>query len=155
MAWPPPSVSCSGSSYIAVTDPESAGESETEHDPGLISSIQGLVATLIQILETRIGIISTEFEEERERLRELVLYGFMALFFGSLGIVLATVFVVVHFWDEHRLVVVATFAVIYLIAGAACGMVLKKRMASRSRLFSTTLSELSKDRVRLDREETK
>jgi len=135
-----------------VTEPEVGREDDTEVDPGLIGSIQGLVATLVRILETRIEIISTEFEEERERLKETVLYGFMTLIFGSLGLVLATVFVVVHFWDEHRLIVVAVFAVLYLAAAGVCGIVLLNRTRTRSRLFSTTLSELSKDRARVRQE---
>ena len=40
-------------------------------NPGLLASLQRLMATLLELLQTRVEIIATEFEEERVRLREL------------------------------------------------------------------------------------
>jgi len=129
-------------SSIVVTERDPAHDSS----PGLLGSIQQLVATLVEILETRIEIIATEFEEERERLRELVMFGFLALFFGSLGLVLLTLFIVIQYWETYRLMVIGGFAFLYLGIGIICGATLRRRLRERSRLFSTTLSEMAKDR---------
>jgi len=69
-------------------------EPDSSQSPGLLASFQRLVATLLEILQTRVEILSTEFEEERVRLRELVVFGFLTLFFVCAGLTLVTVFVV-------------------------------------------------------------
>ena len=125
-------------------------ESETKaHAGGLLASLQRLLATLLDIVQTRVAIVTTEFEEERERLRELVVFGLVALFFVSLGIVLFTLFVVMLFWETHHLYVMGGFALLYLGLGVVAGISLRHRLKSRPRLFATTLAELSKDRDQL------
>jgi uncharacterized membrane protein YqjE len=106
------------------------------------------MTTLLEILQTRIEIVATEFEEERVRLRELVVFGFLTLFFVSVGLTLVTLFVVTLYWDTHRLAVLGWVALLYLGLGGLAAILLYRRLKSRSRLFSTTLSELSKDRDR-------
>lgn len=113
---------------------------------GLLASLQRLVGTLLEILQTRVEIVATEFEEERERLRQLVVYGFLSLFFISLGLVLLTLFVVMAFWETHRLYVLGGFAVLYLALGWGAAGLLRSRHGSRPRLFAATLAELRKDR---------
>jgi uncharacterized membrane protein YqjE len=125
-------------------------ESETKAPAGgLLASLQRLLATLLDIVQTRVAIVATEFEEERVRLRELVVFGFVALFFVNLGIVLFTLFVVMLFWESHRLYVMGGFALLYLGVGVVAGISLRHRLKSRPRLFATTLAELSKDRDQL------
>jgi uncharacterized membrane protein YqjE len=116
---------------------------------GLLTSLQRLLATWIEILQTRVEIVATELEEERERIRELVVFGFLALFFVSLGLVLLTLCVVILFWDTHRVYAVGGFALLYLGLGIMAGAVLRRRLKARPRLFATTLAELSKDRDQL------
>lgn len=116
---------------------------------GVLASLQRLLVTAIETLRTRVEIVVTEFEEERERIRELVLFGFLALFFVSLGLVLLTLFVVILFWDTHRVYAVGGFALLYLGLGTTAGAVLRRRLQARPRLFATTLAELSKDRDHL------
>lgn len=118
-------------------------------NPGLLASLQRLLATLLELLQTRVEIIATEFEEERVRLRELVMFGVLTLFFVSVGLTLLTLFVVALFWETHRLTVLASIALLYLGLGGLAGIVLYGRLKSRSRLFATTVSELAKDRDQL------
>ncbi len=125
-------------------------ESESgAHTTGLLASLQRLLATLLEIAQTRVAIVATEYEEERERIRELVVFGFLALFFASLGIVLLTLFVVMLFWETHRLYVMGGFALLYLGLGVATVVSLRRRLKSRPRLFATTLAEFAKDRDQL------
>ncbi len=127
------------------TDPEPAPSQAT----GLLATLQRLLATLTEILHTRIEILSTELEEEGERVRQLFLYGLVSLFFLGLGLLFATVFVVVAFWETHRLYVLGGFTVFYLGIGVIAALVVRHKIKTRPRLFSTTLSELGKDRERL------
>ena len=122
---------------------------DTDHSPGLLTSLQRLMETLLEILHTRVEIVATEFEEERVRLRELVVFGSLTLFFVSVGLTLATLFVVALYWDTHRLAVLGGVALLYLGLGGFTAICLNRRLKSRPRLFSTTLSELEKDRDQL------
>lgn len=124
-------------------------DTDASHSSGLLSSLQRLTATLLEILQTRVQIAATEFEEERLRIRELVVFGILALFFVSIGLTLATLFVIMLYWDTHRLTVLAGIALLYLGLGGLASIVLYRRLKSRPRLFATTLSELAKDRDRL------
>ncbi|TAM44191.1 MAG: phage holin family protein [Gammaproteobacteria bacterium] len=127
----------------------SDSESSAGHATGLLASLQRLLATLIEIVQTRVAIVATEYEEERERIRELVVFGFLALFFVSLGVVLLTLFVVMLLWETHRLYVMGGFALLYLGLGVAAVVFLRRRLKSRPRLFATTLAEFAKDRDQL------
>jgi uncharacterized membrane protein YqjE len=73
----------------------------------------------------------------------------MSLFFLGLGLLLTTLCVVLAFWETHRLLVLAAFAVFYLAIGTGTALVIRHKLKTRPRLFSTTLSELGKDRERL------
>ncbi|MBI3345451.1 MAG: phage holin family protein [Gammaproteobacteria bacterium] len=127
------------------TDPEPALSRAT----GLLATLQRLLATFTEILHTRIELLSTEMEEEGQRVRQLFIYGLVSLFFLGLGLLLATVFIVVAFWETHRLYVLAGFSVFYLGIGAIAALVVRHKLRTRPRLFSATLSELGKDRERL------
>lgn len=119
---------------------------------GLLASLPRLAATLLDIVQTRLQIVSTEFEEERERLREQAVYGFWALFFTSLGIVLATLFVVMVLWEPYRLHALGGFAALYLLFGVIAAVRLRRSLRQRQRLFATTIAALRTDRVELGAE---
>jgi uncharacterized membrane protein YqjE len=116
---------------------------------GLLASLRKLAATVVGTLQTRFELIATEIDEERLRILELLLLGSAALFLLMLGVLLLTLFVVVLFWDSYRVPVILGLAVTFLGAGAALAVAARGK-ARRSRAFSATLSELSKDRKELE-----
>ncbi len=130
-------------------DDSTASPSPAGRGTGLLGSLQQLLATFTEILHTRLDILSTEMEEEVVRFKELLLYGLVALFFLGLGVVFASLYVVVVYWETHRLTVLAGFAVLYLISGVVAARVVQRKLNSRSRLLSATMAELRKDRDRL------
>lgn len=142
---PRASASCSGCLFIAVTEVDPG----STRRPGLLASLRRLAATFVEILQTRIEIVATELEEERARFRDLLLYGMLTLFFFIVGLLMLTAYVVILYWETHRLSVVGAFAVLYGGAGIIAGLMLWRRIKSRPRLFASTLSELSKDQNQL------
>ena len=117
--------------------------------PGLLQSLRNLAATLVALLQTRLELLGTELEEERLRLSQALLWGCIALAFLVLGVVMLTFFLVVLFWDTHRVLVSGLLAFIYLAVGVAAVIAARDRMRARSKLFSTSLAELAKDREQL------
>ena len=114
--------------------------------------MRNLAATLVAVLQTRLELLILEFEEERVRLGRLLALAIVAVFFLSLAVLMFTMFVVVLFWDSYRLPAIGMLAVIYLVAGGAAAVAARRQAAMRSRLFSSSLAELVKDRQRLDTE---
>lgn len=126
------------------------GERDTEDRAmSLLASVRRLFATLIEVAQTRLELASTEVEAERERLQEIAVYGFASLFFIGIGIVLATIFLVMVFWETHRLQVLGISAAVYLVLGIAGVLVVRNKSRNKPRIFSVTVSELKKDKDRL------
>ncbi|HEV8341922.1 MAG TPA: phage holin family protein [Candidatus Binatia bacterium] len=116
---------------------------------GLFSSLRSLPAALLDTLKTRLDLLLTELEEERDRLTKILLLAAISLFCLSLGILFLTLFIVAIFWDTHRLYVVGGFAALYLILAGITWLILRKKARLRPKFLSATLSELAKDRDRL------
>jgi uncharacterized membrane protein YqjE len=116
---------------------------------GLFSSVRVLLSTLLGIAQTRLDLLVTELEEERLHLGKLMLYGFLALFFFGLGVLLVSVLVIAAFWDSYRLGAIAVLAAIYLGIAFACAAILRQQARRRPRLFSASIAELGKDRAAL------
>ncbi len=117
---------------------------------GLLSSLRCLTSTLIEVLYTRVELFAVELDEERRRITRALWLAAVGAFCLSLGILLAVLFLVVLFWDTHRLLVLGILAFGFLAAGIAALLTFRVRLAERTRLFSQTLEELRRDRDRLD-----
>jgi uncharacterized membrane protein YqjE len=116
---------------------------------GLMESLKRLASTLLAIIQTRLELLSSEMEEERLRIGQLLFYGSVAFFFFGLAIMLLTVFVVVVFWDSNRLLVLGGFAVLYFVAGLLAWNASRRVAQEKSKLFSASLAELADDRDQL------
>ena len=114
--------------------------------PGLIQSLKGYLAAWVELLRTRLELFSTEWQEERGRLEQIVILAATSLLCLTFGVLLVTLFVVVAFWEtNYRLAVLGGFAVLYLAAGVVVGIITRRKSKNRAKLFSATLGELAKD----------
>lgn len=128
---------------------DSSGDPGVARAASLLSSLKRMFVTLLEVAQTRLEIASTELEEERVRLQEIAIYSLIAVFFLGIGVVLATILLVMAFWDTHRLQVLGIGAVIYLVLGVASVLMVRNKSRSKPKAFSTTLAELRKDREHL------
>ncbi len=120
-----------------------------EAGSGLMGSVKRLLSTLTSIASTRLELLANELQEERLRLTQMLLFVLFALFCFGMGILLLTVFIVVLFWDDHRLAVLGALSVLFFAAGMLMAMLLRSKMQAKSKLFSASLAELDKDRAQL------
>ncbi len=116
---------------------------------GLFDSLKVLTATLIAIAHTRLELLSTELEEERVRLSSMLVWTLVAFFCAGLGVVLATLFVVLALWDTHRLLALGIPAILFILGAALAWLVVRGKARAKPRLFAASLTELSKDREEL------
>ena len=121
----------------------------TSRRGGLFDSLKVLTATLIAIAHARLELLSTELEEERVRLGSMLVWTLVALFCAGLGVVLATLFVVLALWDTHRLLALGIPAILFLLGAALAWLVVRGKARAKPRLFAASLTELSKDRKEL------
>lgn len=121
-----------------------------EASPGLMDSAKRLLSTLAATVSTRIELLANELHEERLRLTQMLLFALCALFCFGLAVLLLTIFIVVLFWDEHRLVVLGVMCGIFFAMGGLMVVLLRNAIQAQPKLFSATLAELAKDREHLD-----
>ena len=116
---------------------------------GLFDSLKRLTATLLRIVSTRLELLATEIEEERAWLGSMLVWTLAALFCAALGIVLASMLVVVYFWDSYRMLALTGLVITFLLGSVLSWRVVLGKVRSKPRLFSTSLAEISKDREKL------
>jgi uncharacterized membrane protein YqjE len=112
---------------------------------GLLHSIKHLAHTLLGAAHTRLEIFATELDEERLRLEQLLLFTLGAAFCLGMAMVLSVTFVVIYFWDTHRLLTVGLLALVFMGMAAALGLILRERVKTRPKPFAITRGELAKD----------
>lgn len=120
-----------------------------EAGAGLMGSIRQLLSTVTSIASTRLELLANELQEERLRITQMLLFALFALFCFGVGILLLTAFIVVLFWDDHRLAVLGALSALFLALGALMAMLLRSKAQAKSRLFSSSLAELTEDRKQL------
>jgi uncharacterized membrane protein YqjE len=113
---------------------------------GLLGSARLVLGALVDIGQTRLQLASTELEEERLRLAELLLFAAAALFFLGIGIVLATLLLVLLFWDGPRVLVLGLATLLFLAIGTGLAVALRRKARSKPALLATTIAELQRDR---------
>lgn len=114
--------------------------------PGLLDSARRVLVSLIEIGQTRLELASTEVEEERLRIAELLLYATVSLFFLGVGLVLASMWIVLLYWDTHRELVLAGLSGIFLLVGAGLAITWRHKARHKPKLLATTVAELQRDR---------
>jgi uncharacterized membrane protein YqjE len=80
----------------------------------------------------------------------LLVMAFLSLFCLCVGVVLLAIFIVVTFWDTHRLLVLGLLTGVFLLSGTILCMIALRALKVMPRLFKASLAELSKDQQQLD-----
>ena len=120
-----------------------------EQSAGLMESVKRLATTLTFIVSTRLELFANEIQEERLRLTQMLVFALIALFCFGMGILFLTIFVVVLFWDDHRLAALGAVCALFTTLGTLMALLLRSKEQAKSKLFSASLAELAKDREHL------
>jgi uncharacterized membrane protein YqjE len=123
-----------------------------EEGEGLLDSARRLLHTLVSIASTRLELLANELHEERLRLAQMLFLALAVLFCFVMGVMLLTVFIVVLFWDEHRLAVLGILCAVFFFSGVFLALRLRDKAQAKPRLFSASLGELAKDKAGLEAE---
>jgi len=117
---------------------------------GLFASVRDLLATALAIVHTRLELVTTEIEEELHRVAEILLWMFVAVFFAGLTVLMLAFFVVVAFWEDHRLLAAGLTTLVFLAITGIGLLVVRAKAHARPRLLESTIEEIKKDREALE-----
>lgn len=123
---------------------------ESPSASGLFASLRGWLATTLELAQVRLALLGTELEREKLRLFDALLWLGLGLLFMGIGLVLVSAFIVVLFWESHRLVALGVLAVLHLGGGLGLFFAGRKRLQVPGSLFRASLVELARDRAGLD-----
>ena len=112
---------------------------------GLLGSLKSLSGLVVAIAHNRLNLLSTDLEIAREQFVSVLMMVLVALFCLCFGALLLALFVVVIFWDTHRLAALGGVTGLFLLVG---GFYLWRVLGALKRMpatFEASLTELAKD----------
>ncbi len=111
----------------------------------IAETVGRLGATLLDMVHTRLELASVEMEEQSQRYLGYLLMSLLALFLFGVETVLVAVFVIILFWDTHRLAAVIGMAALFALSALGLGMKVRAGVKAQPALLSATMGELQKD----------
>ena len=126
-------------------------EERSQRPAGFMDSAKRMLATLIALVHTRLELFTTEIEEEIQRAASILLWGLVALFFGSLTVLMVAFTVIIIFWDDNRVLAAVLVTATFLLATLIFGLLARSRLKAKTRFMAASIDELKRDRDSLDR----
>ncbi|MBM4220572.1 MAG: hypothetical protein FJ170_01345 [Gammaproteobacteria bacterium] len=128
-------------------------ENSTRPDVGPISrllrSLGNILASLVDVGQTRLELLSLELQAEVRRAATLLAIGFFTLFFAGMGCLLAGLSLIFAFWDGPRVLVSMLVTAFFFLMASLGAWKLSSQLRSKPPMLADTLAELRKDRDRL------
>jgi uncharacterized membrane protein YqjE len=118
----------------------------------LLRSIVQLGGSVLAAAQTRIELLTTEIGEDVQRGLRMLLWGFVAALAGVFALLLASVTLIVWFWDTHRIGAAVAVTVIFALVAVVAGWAARSRLRDKPRLLDATRSELRRDVAALRRD---
>lgn len=112
----------------------------------MFDQLKATTALLIDVLHTRLALLSIELQEEELQLGLVLVRGFIALGLLVMAIAFTALWLIAAFWETYRLPMISLLALVFLLCGLALWRSLIKDIQQKPKLFSTSLAELAKDR---------
>src|SRR5258705_10324167 len=86
---------------------------------GIVGDVKGLASTGLRAVRTRLELIAIELKEEKAWAVRFLVIAVAALYLLSFGFLLAIFALVVWASEENRPAILAFFAMVFLVGGAA------------------------------------
>lgn len=128
-----------------MTDP--AGRPPEQPIKRFLDSVGQLVITAVEMVQTRLELIVIELQEGLEGLVGLIVWWLVALAAAALGLLFGGLTLIFVFWDTHRVLVAALVMCAFLLLAAVASRLALAKLRLQRTLFTTTMTELAKDRA--------
>jgi len=108
-----------------------------------------IAANVLDLARTRLELAAIELQEGAHRLFGYLAWAMAAAVLALFALGLVVLFVLVLFWDTHRLAAVGGMAVLFILGTLFAAMKLRTGLAARPPMLPATLAELRKDAAAL------
>jgi uncharacterized membrane protein YqjE len=112
---------------------------------GLQDALTRLASAAAALVRTRAEIAALDFDEAGKRTKQRAILLVAGLLCLGVGILAATAFVVVYFWDTHRLTAFGFITIGYMLDGVLALWRFNVRQSTDPPPFAATLAELERD----------
>lgn len=113
--------------------------------PVLPEALRSLGENLLALVLTRAELVAVELQEERARAERKLVYLALAALSLAIGLLLASLLVVVLFWDTHRILAAGGVCLLHLGIGAWALLRLREMNQGSQPPFSATMGEFAND----------
>lgn len=121
------------------------GRDQSGTTTGLFAALSRLLTTFVDIVQTRVQLLSTEIQEEVHRAATMALWALLALFAALIGLMFGGLTIVFAFWDTHRVLAALLVTAGFLVFAGIAVTILMLQVRSHRRFLDATLTELARD----------
>jgi len=115
----------------------------------ITAAVGRIAANVLDLARTRLELAAIEVQEGAQRLFGYLAWALAAAVLGLFALGLVILFVLVLFWDTHRLAAVGGMAVLFILGTLFAVSKLRAGLAARGPMLPATLAELRKDAAAL------
>jgi uncharacterized membrane protein YqjE len=115
----------------------------------ITAAVRRIGANVLDLARTRLELAAIELQEGAHRLFGYLAWAVAAAVLGLFAVGLVILFVLVLFWDTHRLAAVGGMAVVFILGTLFAVSKLRAGLAKRPPMLPATLAELRKDAAAL------
>jgi len=115
----------------------------------IAAAVRRIGADVLDLARTRLELAAIELQEGAHRLLGYLAWAVAAAVLGLFALGLVVLFVLVLFWDTHRLAAVGGMAVLFILGTLFAVGKLRAGLAARPPMLPATLAELRKDAAAL------
>lgn len=122
---------------------------EQEPTPGFLAPVRQLLDAGLEAVQVRLALLGNELEEQKLRIAEGLALAVLGAMLVAIAVLLACGFVLLLFWEGHRLLALGTMTVLVAGGGLALLHAGRARLRSSGSMFQASLDELAQDRETL------
>lgn len=122
----------------------------SEDRRSLLDSARSLIDGVLDALVTRLELVATEVQEEKNRILSILAFGAVALMSFGFGLLFLSLTITVLLWDENRILVLALLSAFFLLGGGIATALAMRMLKSHPRIFDASIAELTQDRMALN-----
>ncbi|MCP5138625.1 MAG: phage holin family protein [Chromatiales bacterium] len=111
----------------------------------LLQSLRNVLASLIDVGQTRLELLTLELQVEVRRAAGLLAIGFFTIFFAGMGCLLAGLSLIFAFWDSQRILVSVLVTAFFFLMASLGAWKLSSQLRRKPPMLADTLGELKKD----------
>lgn len=113
---------------------------------GFWSVVVRVLATLVDMVYTRLELLFLDLQESSARLLSLLIWSMTGLLATAMTLFLGSLSLIFIFWDTHRVLVALLMTGSFAALAVTAALVVGIKIRARHSMFAATLAEFSKDR---------